>query len=339
MELMRTFEHFTCNSWTFEASSIRAAASQLNARERHMLNWDISKVDWKRYLSTFCYGISRYIMKLDVTPPRLLENVILYNQNRAALRGCGSTVCDGGVCPEHVVSAVMHSVQVRSAIARLQPTFSIDSSRAPVEMESQALAIAVNMASRWNRTWILCTKAVLRQILLRLFHSVLIDPAEIDSLREQLHASRSVPLLFMPNHRSYFDFLLLSFVAITYDIPVPHIAAAEVFLDLGPVTSILRHGGAFFINRNSSDVLQSAILEAMMEVLLRERKPIEFFFEGTRSRLGRMLPPRTGLLSIATDLVTRGEIEDVLISPVAITYDCVVEANMYATCPSHCKKM
>jgi thioester reductase-like protein/1-acyl-sn-glycerol-3-phosphate acyltransferase len=330
MELMRTFEHFTCNSWTFEASSIRAAASQLDPSERRMLHWDICEVDWRRYLSTFCYGISRYILRLDVTQPRLLENVILYNQNRAALQGCGSTVCDGGVCPEHVVSAVMHSVQVRSAIARLQPTFSIDSSRAPVEMESQALAIAVNMASRWNRTWILCTKAVLRRILLRLFDSVLVDPAEIDSLRKQLRSSRSAPLLFMPNHRSYFDFLLLSFVAITYDLPVPHIAAAEVFLDLGPVTSILRHGGAFFINRNSSDVLQSAILEAMMEVLLRERKPIEFFFEGTRSRLGRMLPPRTGLLSIATDLVARGEMEDVLISSVVITYDCVIEANMYA---------
>ena len=61
-----------------------------------------------------------------------------------------------------------------------------------------------------------------------------------------------------------------------------------------------------------------------------KRNPIEFFFEVTRSRLGRMLPPRTGLLSIATDLVARKEVEDVLISSVAITYDCVIEANMYA---------
>jgi 1-acyl-sn-glycerol-3-phosphate acyltransferase len=330
MELMRTFEHFTCNSWVFEASSVRAAASELCARERQMLHWDISAVNWQRYLSTFCYGISRYILRLDVTQPRLLENVILHNENQATLQGCGATVGDGGVCPDQLVAAVMQSRQVRAAVARLQPTFSIDPSFVPVEMDAQALAIAVNMASRWNRTWILCTKAVLRQVLLRLFNSVLVDPAQIDSLRAQLRASRSTPLLFMPNHRSYFDFLLLSYVAIVYDVPVPHIAAAEVFLNLGPVTSILRHGGAFFINRQSSDMLQSAVLEAMMELLLRERKPIEFFFEGTRSRLGRMLPPRTGLLSIATDLVVRKEVEDVLISSVAITYDCVVEANMYA---------
>ncbi len=330
MELMRTFEHFTCNSWVFEASGIRAAAAELRPKERDMLHWDICKIDWTRYLSTFCYGLSRYILRLDVTQPRLLENVILYNQNRSSLEGCGATVGDAGGSTEQVVAAVVQSSQVRSAIARLRPSFSIDPSFVPVELESQALAIAVNMASRWNRTWILCTKAVLRQILHRLFESVLVDAAEINSLRMQLLASRSTPLLFMPNHRSYFDFLLLSYVAITYDLPVPHIAAAEVFLDLGPVTSILRHGGAFFINRNSSDVLQSAVLEAMMEILLRERKPIEFFFEGTRSRLGRMLPPRTGLLSIATDLVARKEVEDVLISSVAITYDCVIEANMYA---------
>jgi len=330
MELMRTFEHFTCNSWVFEASSIRAAAAELSANERRMLHWDISAVDWQRYLSTFCYGLSRYILRLDVTQPRLLENVILHNENRAALQGCGATVCNGGVCPDQVVAAVLQSRQVRAAVARLQPTFSIDPSFVPVEMDVQALAIAVNMASRWNRTWILCTKAVLRQVLLQLFNSVLVDPAQIDSLRAHLRASRSTPLLFMPNHRSYFDFLLVSYVAIAYDLPVPHIAAAEVFLNLGPVTSVLRHGGAFFINRQSSDVLQSAVLEAMMELLLRERKPIEFFFEGTRSRLGRMLPPRTGLLSIATDLVARKDVEDVLISCVAITYDCVVEANMYA---------
>lgn len=330
MELMKTFEHFTCNSWVFEASSVRAAAAELSSSERQMLHWDICDIEWPRYLSTFCYGLSRYIMKLDVTQPRLLENVILLNQNRASLQGCGSTLAGGGVCPDHVVAAVLHSAQVRAAVARLKPTYSIDPSFQPIELESQALSIAVNMASRWNRAWILCTKAVLRQILVRLFDSVLVDPAEVDRLRLQLRASRSIPLLYMPNHRSYFDFLLLSYVAITYDLPVPHIAAAEVFLDLGPVTSILRHGGAFFINRNSSDVLQSAVLEAMTEILLRERKPIEFFFEGTRSRLGRMLPPRTGLLSIATDLVTRKEVEDVLISSVAITYDCVIEANMYA---------
>jgi thioester reductase-like protein/1-acyl-sn-glycerol-3-phosphate acyltransferase len=330
MELMKTFEHFTCNSWVFEASGIRAAAAELSAKERRLLHWDICEVDWKRYLSTFCYGLSRYILRLDVTQPRVLENVILYNQNRASLQGFGATVGEGGGCTDQVVAAVMQSAQVRAAIARLRPAFSIDPSFVPVEVDSQALAIAVNMASRWNRTWILCTKAVLRQILLRLFDSVLVDADEMNSLREQLRSSRSIPLLFMPNHRSYFDFLLLSYIAITYDLPVPHIAAAEVFLDLGPVTSILRHGGAFFINRSSSDVLQSAVLEAMMEILLRERKPIEFFFEGTRSRLGRMLPPRTGLLSIATDLVVRKDVEDVFISAVAITYDCVIEANMYA---------
>jgi glycerol-3-phosphate O-acyltransferase len=56
---------------------------------------------------------------------------------------------------------------------------------------------------------------------------------------------------------------------------------------------------------------------------------LEFFIEGTRSRSGKTLSPKFGLLGIVTDAVHEGRINDATILPIAITYEKVLEAETY----------
>jgi Glycerol-3-phosphate O-acyltransferase len=93
-------------------------------------------------------------------------------------------------------------------------------------------------------------------------------------------------------------FLLFLIFFLLFYIDVPHIAAAEEFLDITFVNMLFRLSGAFFIKRGQGkDPLYNAILTEYMQQLLKDKQLVEFFIEGTRSRSGKILPPKQGLLS------------------------------------------
>ena len=98
-----------------------------------------------------------------------------------------------------------------------------------------------------------------------------------------------------------------------------------------PFGSIARRAGAFFIRRTfKGDKIYSATLRAYVKYLLRERFTQEFFPEGGRSRTGKLLFPKTGLLSMEVDAWADGAAEDVLFIPIAVDYERLVEGTSYA---------
>ena len=146
--------------------------------------------------------------------------------------------------------------------------------------------------------------------------------------------SEECPILYVPTHRSYADFLLFSFVCFSLDMPLPSIAAGIDFLGLNQIASLMRSCGAFFIRRSfkhSSDALYWHVFRAYLQNQIRGgERPLEFFIEGTRSRSGKSLYPRTGLLSVALELFFTGQIPDLLIIPVSISYDRLMEEGLYS---------
>jgi len=109
------------------------------------------------------------------------------------------------------------------------------------------------------------------------------------------------PLVLLPNHRSYMDFMIISYIFFEYDLPLPHIAAGEDFLNVMFVNWIFRRSGAFFLRRSfKGDILYSALFSEYVHRLVLDWSPIEFFIEGTRSRTGKSLHPKFGLLSMVT---------------------------------------
>jgi 1-acyl-sn-glycerol-3-phosphate acyltransferase len=164
---------------------------------------------------------------------------------------------------------------------------------------------------------------MLERIFKSIYNGVGYDRAELVRVRE---ASRDGTLIFIPNHRSYFDFLLLSFVLFKEHFMPPHIAAG-INLNFWPVGGFLKRGGAIFIQRSfKGDPLYTEIFRRYIIHLLNNKIIFEFFIEGMRSRNGKMAPPRYGILKMIYEALQAQEIvEPLRIVPVSITYDVVTE--------------
>lgn len=111
--------------------------------------------------------------------------------------------------------------------------------------------------------------------------------------------------------------------------PCPHIAAGKN-LSFWPLGPIFRNGGAFFIRRTfRGAVLYSKVFSEYVFKLLEEGFNIEFFIEGGRSRTGKLLQPKLGLLSILLNGYKMGVCDDLILVPVFIGYDRVPEEAAY----------
>ena len=139
------------------------------------------------------------------------------------------------------------------------------------------------------------------------------------------------PLVLLPTHRSYIDFMILSYIFFSYNLPIPHIASREGFFNMSIVTAILKKCGAFSVRRYSgNDALYKAILREYVQQLVLDGIPIEFFAEGKRSRAGKLVQPKVGLLGTVAETFFDKRVSDMCLVPINITYEKVIESNAYA---------
>jgi hypothetical protein len=161
-------------------------------------------------------------------------------------------------------NSVLESSVVRRAIEQCvtnQPGVSID------EMENEAARMLDTMAARMDYRSVRKLGWLLRKVLRRMYDAIHVDENGLARIRELLLAKQNVVLV--PTHRSYLDFLLLSYVCFAYNMPVPYIAAGEDFLRMGALTELLRESGAYFIRRSfASDdqPLYAAVFRAYTQV-------------------------------------------------------------------------
>lgn len=137
-------------------------------------------------------------------------------------------------------------------------------------------------------------------------------------------------VLWMPSHRSHLDYLLLSYLLKKNGFIVPHIAAG-VNLNFWPIGSILRRSGAFFLRRSfGGNKIYSHIFGQYVDFLMQNSFAIEFFQEGTRSRIGKLLMPKKGLLSICVSSMIKRHADNTYLIPVYFGYEKVMEDQAYA---------
>jgi len=138
------------------------------------------------------------------------------------------------------------------------------------------------------------------------------------------------PVVLMPMHRSYVDFLVLSYMLFAQDLPVPHIAANQDSFGMPGVNLLLKKAGAFYLKKKfQGDVLYTAVFNAYVQHLVESCPALEFFIEATRSRTGKFISPRTGLLSIVVRSFYEGRVNDVHFAPVALNYEKVLEVDTF----------
>ncbi|KAJ1482335.1 acyltransferase-domain-containing protein [Baffinella frigidus] len=128
--------------------------------------------------------------------------------------------------------------------------------------------------------WLMC------KINRRLVNARVTGHADAEANCPRLLSAR--PVVLLPTHKSYLDFLLVSWVLFAFDLRVPHIAAGHDFLNMALIATLFRRSGAFFIPRKIfKDPLWTAVLSEYTSELVKQNQWIEFFIEGSRSRSGK----------------------------------------------------
>jgi glycerol-3-phosphate O-acyltransferase len=150
---------------------------------------------------------------------------------------------------------------------------------------------------------------------------------------DQLNRVRNIagknPVVLVPMHRSHIDYLLISDLFYEYNITFPYVCAG-INMNFWPVGSIIRRCGGFFIRRRMRDNLfYKEALYAYLKSLLGQGHCIEFFIEGTRSRTGKQLKPKMGILNMMMRAFFEGACDDIYFVPIAVNYDHILEEREY----------
>lgn len=136
-------------------------------------------------------------------------------------------------------------------------------------------------------------------------------------------------IIIAPSHRSHMDYLLMSYVMYYLGLSIPH-TAAGVNLNFWPVGKILRWGGAFYLRRTfKGNRLYTTVFQEYLHFLMRKGHTISYFPEGGRSRSGKLLQPKTGMLSMIAKTVLDDPDIRVVLVPAYISYDKTFEVATY----------
>jgi glycerol-3-phosphate O-acyltransferase len=191
----------------------------------------------------------------------------------------------------------------------------------------RGLQIMRRLAADVRYGWIRVLDAIIDRIWNEIYDGINVDQ---DGLAKVWNAARRGPVVLVPSHKSHVDYLVLSQVFFKDGLMPPHIAAGDN-LSFWPLGYIFRRSGAFFIRRSfSGDKLYAALCAAYVRRLLKDGHAVEFFIEGGRSRSGKLLQPKMGLLGMCVDPVLDGAIQDVSFIPVSISYEKIIEARSYS---------
>ena len=153
-----------------------------------------------------------------------------------------------------------------------------------------------------------------------------IELQHIDTLHE---VAKNSEVVYVPCHRSHFDYLLLSYIVYHQGLSLPHVAAG-VNLNFPVVGAILRRGGAFYLRRSfKGNRLYATVFNAYLRQILTRGHSIEYFVEGTRSRTGRLLSPKAGMLAMTVNSYIHNPRLPVVFVPVYFGYEKLIEGDAF----------
>ncbi|GMR60313.1 hypothetical protein PMAYCL1PPCAC_30508 [Pristionchus mayeri] len=227
--------------------------------------------------------------------------------------------------PKEIIEAVLRSGRVKDAVRQ----YAAQSNISKAEAKKECREIMEKMAHDFTLSNVRIFGYIITKVITTVFDEILVNAKQLRALREKF---KDTPVIFIPTHRTYIDFLLLSVLCFDQEMTLPAIAAAMDFLNSKMIGEILRQCGAFFIRRAAGeDILYWAIFTEYVQTHIVEGdRPVEFFIEGTRSRTNKSLPPKYGLLQILLEPYLRGNVYDMVVVPVAMNYDKILEEQLYA---------
>lgn len=227
--------------------------------------------------------------------------------------------------PQQIKDHVLKSDRVQYAVEQVCQETQLPRA----EVMIQASSVVDEMAHNLRGGAIRGLAFFLMKVLKQLYQRIYVNEEGIEKVRSLIH---EYPILLMPTHRSYMDFLLMSYVFYHYDLPLPVIAAAMDFMGMKFFGWLLRNCGAFYIRRSFGDdqLYWAVFTEYVQTQICNGDSPIEFYVEGTRSRTSKTYTPKFGMLSAALEPYFKSQIPDIMVIPVSVSYDRVLEESLYA---------
>ncbi len=143
------------------------------------------------------------------------------------------------------------------------------------------------------------------------------------------HALENHPAVLLFSHRSYLDGVIVPVAMQENRLPPVH-TFAGINLSFGFMGPLMRHSGVIFLRRKLDDPLYKYVLRQFVGYIVEKRFNLSWSIEGTRSRTGKMLPPKLGLLAYVADAYLDGRSDDILLQPVSISFDQLHETAEYA---------
>ncbi len=228
--------------------------------------------------------------------------------------------------PQKPRSWFLQEILTDEALDRLICELAAQRQKPADHLRTLAKRYANEIVADLDYTYLELLERLMGRTLLRLFESLNVDADGLSRLREQMARG---PVILVPNHKSHTDYLILSSLLYQHGLQMPHIAAGAN-LSFWPLGRIFRRCGAFFIRRTfKGNDLYRFVLQTYLKVLLREGCCQEFFIEGGRSRSGKLMAPKMGMLRMLTAAAKSANVHDVTYVPVALTYDRVIEHRSY----------
>jgi glycerol-3-phosphate O-acyltransferase len=219
-----------------------------------------------------------------------------------------------------MVMQILKTQEVRRAVRNEMQARRLQRRQALLVARKYALEIAANYSQAFV--------TFMATLLGRLWNWVY-DGVDFEHVENLSGVGDDVEIIYVPCHRSHMDYLLLSYIIYRKGFAVPHIAAGAN-LNMPLIGRFLRKGGAFFLRRSfKGDALYPAVFAKYLGFMMARGHPLEYFIEGGRSRTGRLLSPRTGMLSMTVRSYLHEPKRPVVFMPVYFGYERIVEGRTY----------
>ena len=219
-----------------------------------------------------------------------------------------------------LMNAVMANPSVRRAIA----DDAGDDPEQRFERSEKARGYVREIAAHISHPTVRAVERILGWVWNRIYDGIELE--HVDRLHD---VATDKEIVYVPCHRSHFDYLLLSYIVYHEGLSLPHVAAG-INLNIPVVGGILRRGGAFFLRRSfKGNRLYAAVFSAYLHEILVRGHSIEYFIEGGRSRTGRLLSPKAGMLAMTVSSYLLDPKRPIVFVPVYFGYEKLIEGDAF----------
>ncbi|RCI02097.1 cyclin-dependent kinase inhibitor far1 [Rhizopus stolonifer] len=196
----------------------------------------------------------------------------------------------------------------------------------PERVAEEAMRSLNRIQERTQLSYAWFAASFLQKVLKNMFSGIYIHHADLEKIREAVKGNEK-RVVYVPVSKTALDPVLVWFLAIRYDLPIPALILDEALAILGPFSDLLRLAGAVFIKRDpqSRSTLATAVTAAYLQHLIQERGALTLILDQVRSRTGVFRAPfNDGLI----DMLLKSGSQDIMFVPINITYEEVPDLSI-----------